>query len=342
MPTLPLVCPLTSEVPSQKEVCWVWGRLSLTCIKCWQAARHYAWVGYTWSLSGPVLSCTNPDVLFLASLMDVNWYLISFYISLNISDGNYLYRNLLTIWVPPLVTAFFFLHIFFCWVFLFLMLCMSFLYRLDINVLSQTLQISSSQIHLWYSCWMKIIIIELKLPTLVLWAVISGFKDALSHFKSVKYEFYVHWNPSGIPLYVIVKHRYSFTSPPLALSFAPSLPPSLWFFPMPGIDCWLCSCRFGLTCHNARPPHTRKHLCSLRLFVSRCTCSTFFSYCGFAECPVIWGCVFSGFYSSLCVLHKVSRPVRLIPRVRQERVEKCNARQLTGGWCLGGVWEWVC
>lgn len=38
---------------------------------------------------------------------------------------------------------------------------------------------------------MKIIIIELKLPTLVLWVVISGFEDALSHFKSVKYEFYV-------------------------------------------------------------------------------------------------------------------------------------------------------
>lgn len=47
-------------------------------------------------------TCANTDTLCFASVTGINWYLIFFCISLNISDMNYLSRDMLTFWLFPL------------------------------------------------------------------------------------------------------------------------------------------------------------------------------------------------------------------------------------------------
>lgn len=112
---VPLWLCAASGVHGQKQVHWVWGKFLFNFIKCCQIACASARF-YQRSDRAPVSPCTSPDILFLASPMVVNWYFILSCIFLNTDVVNYLSRDLLIIWVPPLVTAFR-LCTFFCWVF---------------------------------------------------------------------------------------------------------------------------------------------------------------------------------------------------------------------------------
>lgn len=102
-------------VHSQKQVHWVWGKFVFNISKCCQIACASLYF-YQWCKRVPVFPSTNTDILFFASLLGVNWYFILFCIFLNTNDVKYLSRDLLTIWVPPLVSTFR-LCTFFCWVF---------------------------------------------------------------------------------------------------------------------------------------------------------------------------------------------------------------------------------